>query len=157
MIMYSSVSLFFASLIHLCLLNASLPVDLYWRKMLIYSFGPSGTITNNNAHSEAIHLLWNNINKILDAAGFIWKTKVVRYLRRCLLLSTILFYSSHGSQVCLWEKLMQISRDSTLTSLFRLNLINVYHHRHDCSLACSSHLAEQFQMHSLEPEGFQLT
>ncbi len=56
-----------------------------------------------------------------------------------------------------WEKLMWMNTDNTLTILFRLNLINFYGHRHDCHLACSNRLAEQFQMHSFEPEGLQLT
>lgn len=50
---------------------------------------------------------------------------------------------------------MQINTDNTLTSLFRLNLINAHRHRHDCCLAC--HLAEQFQAHNFEPEGLRLT
>lgn len=58
--------------------------------------------------------------------------------------------------VCVVRK-VDVNEHRQHTILFTLNLINVYMHRQDCSLASRDHLAERFQMQSFEPEGLQLT
>lgn len=83
-------------------------------------------------------------------------------LRRSCCDSTVV----HSWWACL-QNLMQMNLDNALTSLFRLDLINVCRRRRGCSLARSDHLAEPqlAYRHSPpsattpypEPEGFQFT
>ena len=73
---------------------------------------------------------------------------LIRFGPRCLQPAECLTCKKSG---CEW------TQTTHLISCVCYNLINVYRQRHDCRLACSSHLAERFQMHSLEPEGLQLT